>query len=50
MVHVDVFWGALNMKARSPEKFTNGGFVTVSDVYGFLSLTMTIQGNTKIMS
>ena len=41
------------MKARSPEKFTNGGFVTVSDVsdvHGFLSLTMTIQGNTKIMS
>jgi hypothetical protein len=48
-VHVDALWEALNMKARSPEKFMDVSDVIVSDADGYLSRSMTIKANNKIM-
>merc|ERR1711916_348573 len=48
-VHVDALWEALTMKARSPDKFMDVSDVKVSDEDGYLSRSMTIKANNKIV-
>jgi hypothetical protein len=46
-VNIDALWAALDVKARSPEKFMDVTSVTVSDEDGFLLRSMTLRSNNK---